>query len=160
MLKIIYPGSFDPPTNGHLNIIQRAASIYDEVDVVIAVNPQKKYTFTDDERFEMMKELVKNFSNVSVHMWDRLIVVYAEKHQSKIILRGVRGVDDFSYEFQLSMINKGLKPSVETIFMTTDPKYFVLRSSAIKELVLFGGDISAMVPRFVADALRRKMLLS
>ena len=157
MFRVVYPGSFDPPTNGHLNIIQRASGIYDLVDVVIAVNPQKNYAFSADERCSMMSELVRHLSNVKVTVWDRLIVDYLEKENARIILRGVRGVADFTYEFELSMINKGLKPSVETIFMTTDPAYFVLKSSAIKELALFGGDISAMVPPLVEMAIRKKM---
>jgi pantetheine-phosphate adenylyltransferase len=159
MFKVVYPGSFDPPTNGHLNIIQRAAGIYAFVDVVIAVNPQKNYAFSADERYSMMVELVRSMPNVRVAVWDRLIVDYLEKENARIILRGVRGVADFNYEFELSMINKGLKPRVETIFMTTDPAYFVLRSSAIKELAMFGGDISSMVPALVEQAIKRKLIL-
>jgi pantetheine-phosphate adenylyltransferase len=158
MFKVVYPGSFDPPTNGHLNIIQRASGIYHAVDVVIAVNPQKNYTFSAEERCAMMEELVRHMPNVKVAVWDRLIVDYLEKENARIILRGVRGVADFTYEFELSMINKGLKPRVETIFMTTDPAYFVLRSSAIKELALFGGDISSMVPPLVERAIRKKLI--
>jgi pantetheine-phosphate adenylyltransferase len=156
MLKALFPGSFDPPTMGHLNILQRAARIYDEIDVVIAVNPNKDYTFTADERYEMMVKLVEELSNVHVHVWDRLIVRYAEEVGARIIIRGVRALADFEYEFELSMLNKGLNPTVETIFMPTDPQYFVLRSTSIKELARLGGDISSMVPGFVADALKAR----
>jgi pantetheine-phosphate adenylyltransferase len=151
------PGSFDPPTNGHLNLIERASRIYDEIEVVIAANVQKTYTFSADERFRMMKELVEPFPNVHVHLWDRLIVEFAEKVDARIMIRGVRALADFAYEFELSMVNKGLNPKVETIFMPTDPKYFVLRSSQIKELARLDGDISHMVPDVVARALKEKL---
>jgi pantetheine-phosphate adenylyltransferase len=157
MLRALFPGSFDPPTNGHLNIIQRCAVIYDELDVVIAVNVSKQSTFSAEERYEMMNELVREFSNVRVHLWDRLIVEFAEKANAKIMVRGVRALDDFEYEFELSMINKGLNPNIETIMMPTDPRYFVLRSSAIKELARLNGDISSMVPATVAERLKEKL---
>jgi len=157
MLRALFPGSFDPPTNGHLNLLERASRIYDEIDVVIAVNPNKGYTFTADERFEMMRELVQEYSNVQVHLWDKLIVTFAEKVGARIMIRGVRALADFGYEFELSMINKGLDPAVETIFMPTDPQYFVLRSTSIKELARLGGDISTMVPPIVAEALHERV---
>ena len=151
------PGSFDPPTNGHLNLIDRASRIYDEIDVVIAVNPNKNYTFSADERVSMMEELVEDYQNVHVHLWDKLIVKFAEKVGARIMIRGVRALADFGYEFELSMINKGLNPQVETIFMPTDPQYFVLRSTSIKELARLGGDISTMVPPMVAEALHERL---
>ncbi|MFP4484265.1 MAG: pantetheine-phosphate adenylyltransferase [Spirochaetaceae bacterium] len=157
MLRALFPGSFDPPTNGHLNIIHRCAVIYDELDVVIAVNVNKSYTFSAEERYEMMVELVRDYPNVRVHLWDRLIVEFAEKSNAKIMIRGVRALDDFEYEFELSMINKGLNPNVETIMIPTDPRYFVLRSSAIKELARLNGDISSMVPETVAKRLKEKL---
>ncbi|MFW5742099.1 MAG: pantetheine-phosphate adenylyltransferase [Spirochaetota bacterium] len=157
MLRALFPGSFDPPTNGHLNLLERASRIYDEIDVVIAVNPNKGYTFTADERFEMMRALVEEYSNVQVHLWDKLIVKFAEKVGARIMIRGVRALADFGYEFELSMINKGLNPAVETIFMPTDPQYFVLRSTSIKELARLGGDISTMVPPVVAEALHERL---
>jgi pantetheine-phosphate adenylyltransferase len=153
----MFPGSFDPPTNGHKNLLQRASKLWDEIDVVIAVNSFKHCTFSADESFAMLTELTKEFQNVTVHVWDKLIVEYAEMTGAKVIIRGVRALSDFSYEFELSMTNKGLKPGIETIFMPTDPQYFVLRSSAIKEIALFGGDVSTMVPPLVADALRKKL---
>lgn len=157
MIKAIFPGSFDPPTNGHLNLIRRASELWDEIDVVIAVNALKKYTFDAEERVGMMKTLVKEYPNVRVTVWDKLIVDYAEKEGARILIRGVRALADFTYEFELSMVNKGLKPGIETIFMPTDPKYFVLRSSVIKELAALDGDISSMVPESVAEALRKKL---
>ncbi|HUX13412.1 MAG TPA: pantetheine-phosphate adenylyltransferase [Spirochaetia bacterium] len=157
MLSALFPGSFDPPTNGHLNLIQRASGIYDHIHVVIAVNVTKQYTFTAEERFKMMSELLKGYGNVDVHLWDRLIVEFAEKVGARLMIRGVRALADFSYEFELSMVNRGLNSSIETIFMPTDPQYFVLRSSQIKELARLGGDISTMVPEIVAVALRQKV---
>lgn len=157
MLRALMPGSFDPPTNGHLNLIERASRIFEEIEVVIAANVQKSYTFSADERFEMMQRLVEPFDNVQVHLWDRLIVEFAEKMDARVMIRGVRALADFAYEFELSMVNKGLNPKVETIFMPTDPKYFVLRSSQIKELARLDGDISHMVPDLVATALKEKL---
>ena len=157
MLRALFPGSFDPPTNGHLNLLERASQIFDEIHVVIAVNPQKNYTFNADERFSMVKELAGDFPNVEVHLWDKLIVKFAEKVGARVMIRGVRAIADFGYEFELSMINKGLNPQVETIFMPTDPQYFVLRSTSIKELARLGGDISTMVPPIVAEALHARL---
>lgn len=157
MLRALFPGSFDPPTNGHLNLIERASSIYDEVLVVVASNPMKAYTFTADERYTMMNDLASDFENVQVHVWDSLIVKFAEKMNAGIMIRGVRALADFAYEFELSMMNKGLNPRIETIFMPTDPQYFVLRSTTIKELARLGGDISTMVPPAVAAALTERL---
>jgi pantetheine-phosphate adenylyltransferase len=155
-LKAAFPGSFDPPTLGHLNIIQRAASIFDELLVVVAENRQKKYLFSAEERVDMIRELVKDRKNVSIELCDSLIVEFLQKRDIRLLVRGVRGVDDFSYEFELSMMNKGLYPQIETLFMTTEPKYIVLRSSSIRELASFHGDVSAMVPPLVAEALKAK----
>jgi len=159
MLKAAFPGSFDPPTFGHLNVVERASGIFDELHIIVAVNRQKQYLFTPEERISMMKELVSPWPNVSVGLCETLIVDYIRKRNLHVLIRGVRGVTDFSYEFDLSMMNKGLDASIETIFMTTDPKYFVLRSSAIKELASFGGDVSSMVPKRVAEALKNKFAL-
>ncbi|MCL2759258.1 MAG: pantetheine-phosphate adenylyltransferase [Treponema sp.] len=154
--KAAFPGSFDPPTSGHINIIQRAASIFDELIVIIAENKQKKYLFTAEERASMIRELVKDQKNVSVTTCDCLIVDYLKKMGIKLLIRGVRGLEDFSYEFELSMMNRTLDPEIETIFMTTDPEYFVIRSSSIKELASFNGNLHGMVPPLVAKALKNK----
>ncbi len=157
MLKAVYPGSFDPPTNGHMNVIDRASRFFDDLDVVIAVNEGKHYLFTWEERVKMMETLLEKYDNVHLHIWDRLIVEYVQQANAKVLLRGVRALSDFSYEFELAMTNKGLDPEIETLFIPTDPKYFVLRSSAIKEIAMFGGDVSSMVPNIVAEALKRKL---
>jgi len=156
MLKAAFPGSFDPPTSGHINIIRRAASIFDELVVVVAENRQKKYLFSSDERASMIRELVKDQKNVSVTVCDCLIVDFLKRSDIKLLIRGVRGLEDFTYEFELSMMNRTLDPDIETIFMTTDPEFFVIRSSSIKELASFNGNLHGMVPPLVANALKEK----
>jgi len=157
MQTAIFPGTFDPPTNGHLNLIARAASIFEQLHVVVAVNQAKKTLFSPEERLDMMRELLESYHNVEVNLWYRLIVDYAIEHKAKVMLRGVRALADFGYEFELAMTNKELRPELEIMFMPTDPKYFVLRSSAIKEIAMYDGDLSTMVPPQVADALRDKL---
>jgi pantetheine-phosphate adenylyltransferase len=156
-MTVIYPGSFDPPTNGHLDIMKRAAGIFDQLQVIIADNPRKTYFFSAQERLSMIREMVADWPNVQVTLWQGLVVKYAEQSGARLILRGVRALADFDYEFELSMMNRALSPKIETIFMPTDQKYFVLRSSAIKEVALFGGDFSEMVPPVVAKALRERV---
>ena len=153
----VLPGSFDPPTHGHLNLIYRASRIFDRLHVVIAVNQAKEYLFSGDERFEMMRELVAECKNVEVHVWNQLIVRFVREVGANVIVRGVRALADFSYEFELAMTNKTLSSEIETIFLPTDPKYFVLRSSAIKEIAVLGGDISSMVPTSVAESIHKRV---
>ena len=157
MLRVMYPGSFDPPTNGHLDIINRAVRIFDELEIVIATNPDKRTFFSAEERFGMMQRLVAGLPNVRVHRWDGLVVEMAEKLGARIMLRGVRALSDFNYEFELSTMNRALNSRIETIFLPTDQKYFVLRSSGIKEVARLGGDISQMVPPLVAEAVFAKL---
>ena len=156
MERIIYPGTFDPPTNGHLDIVQRASAMFEHLDVVISVNPLKQTLFSDVERVEMMKALVEGLGNVEVHAWDGLIVELAERIGARIILRGVRAMSDFQYEFELALTQKHLDRSVETIFLPTAQEHFLLRSSTIKEIAQFGGDVSDMVPPVVERGLRLK----
>jgi pantetheine-phosphate adenylyltransferase len=156
-MKAIYPGSFDPPTNGHLDIMRRASGIFDQLEVVIADNAQKRYMFNADERFEMITSMVAELPNVQVTIWKGLIVDFAEKIGARVIVRGVRALSDFDYEFELSLMNRVLNTKIETLFMPTDQKYSVLRSSGIKELALFGGDISEMVPSVVERHVRAKI---
>ena len=156
MSKAVFPGSFDPPTLGHLNIIERASSLFTEIDVVVAVNPEKKYLFTPEERVEMLRELTKIYSNVKIHTWNSLIVDYAEKNGADVLLRGIRNATDFAYEFDLSLINHSLNNKVDTIFIPCEQKYVTIKSSSIKELAKFGGDISQMVPELVAREVQKK----
>lgn len=158
MGKAVFAGSFDPPTYGHLNVIERAKEIFSEVHVVIAVNNDKKYLFSGDERLTMMQYLVKDWKNVVLSTWSSLIVDYAKKIGAGVLIRGVRNVSDFSYEFDLALMNRGLNPSIETMFLVPEPRFFVLRSSSIKELATFGGDVSDMVPQIVASALKEKLV--
>ena len=157
MLTAMFPGTFDPPTHGHLNLIQRAAKIFDHVYVIIAVNRDKSCLFSEEERLGLLQRLLVENKNVEVLTWDRLIVDFAKKYHVGVMLRGVRALADFSYEFELAMTNKQLYPDLEIFFIPTDPRYFVLRSSAIKEMAAFGADISSMVPSEVAEMLRRKV---
>lgn len=156
MTLAVFAGSFDPPTYGHLNIIQRASRLFDKLDVVVASNINKKYLFTAEERLKMMESLTQSLENVSVHVWDKLIVEYAEKHNAKVLLRGIRNTNDFAYEFDLSLMNHNLDSKIETLFIPTEPKYVIVKSSSIKELAMFGGDISGMVPPVVCEAVRKK----
>ena len=156
-MQVIFPGTFDPPTNGHLDLLRRAARMFGRVVVVIAVNPDKAALFTAQERLGMINSLVQDLPNAEVHVWQGLIVEFARREGIHTLLRGVRALSDFEYEFELSMMNKALFPRIETIFLPTDQKYFVLRSSGIKEVARFGGDIRSMVPEVVAQALAEKL---
>ena len=157
MIKAVFPGSFDPPTNGHLDIIQRASKLFDDVDVVISVNPNKNYMFSEQERLQMLSTLLKDYKNVQIHVWEGLIVNYAKETGAKVLIRGIRSSNDFSYEFELAHMNQNLNPQIETMFLPSKEKWGVVKSSSIKELALFGGDISRMVPPLVVDALKKKL---
>ena len=156
-MQVIFPGTFDPPTNGHLDLMRRAARMFERVVVVIAVNPHKEALFSAQEREQMVRTMVVDLPNTEVQLWQGLVVDYAEQSGIRTLLRGVRALSDFEYEFELSMMNRALRPTIETIFMPTDQKYFVLRSSAIKEVARFGEDIRNMVPEVVARALIEKL---
>ncbi len=156
MVKAVFPGSFDPPTNGHLNLIKRGSFLFDSLDVLISINYKKKYLLSPEERFQLMQDMVKDIPNVRVTLWEKLVVDYAENNGISVILRGVRALDDFSYEFELSMLNKQLNPNVETIFLPTEQKYIVMRSSSIKEMVNLGADVGNMVPPGVETLLKLK----
>ena len=155
-MNAVFPGTFDPPTNGHLNLIERASHIMAKVLVVVSANAQKRCLFTPQERHDFLVTMTSHLPNVEVYIWDKLIVDFASNHGIRTILRGVRAFTDFGYEFELSMINKGINHSIETFLMPTDPRYFVLRSSAIKELVQLECDVSSMVPPVVEAALKEK----
>lgn len=152
----VFPGSFDPPTYGHLNVIERASRLFDKLDVVVSENPGKSSLFTADERVIMLKTLVEPYHNVEVHKWNALVVDYAERAGAKVLIRGIRNVNDFSYEFDLSLMNHSLNSDIETLFMPTETRYVIVKSSSIKELAQFGGDISGMVPPIVSDAVLKK----
>jgi pantetheine-phosphate adenylyltransferase len=153
------PGSFDPPTLGHLNIILRSAALYGKLYVVVADNIQKKCLFSAEERRDMLAELLAEHKNVEVFVWQGLVVDFARKHNIGVMIRGVRALVDFGYEFELAMTNKQLFPELEVLFMPTDPHYFLLRSSAIKEMAAYGADITSMVPPLVAENMRNRVKL-
>ena len=156
MVKAVFAGSFDPPTNGHLDIIKRASGLFESVDVVVSVNPEKKTMFTEEERVNFLRELIKPFKNVSVHSYKGIIVNYAKEVGAKVLVRGVRSANDFGYEFELALMNQNLNPEIETVFLQSKEKYAIVKSSSIKQLAQFGGDISRMVPPIVAEALSNK----
>lgn len=156
MITAVFPGTFDPPTYGHLNIIERTCRLFDSIDVAISINPDKTCLFSAEERLAMLKELTKGFDNVQVHTCNTLIVDYCRAVGAKVLLRGIRNTNDFSYEFDLSLMNRSLNGEVETLFVPTEQRYFLIRSSSIKEVARFGGDISGMVPSIVVDAIKEK----
>ena len=151
------PGTFDPPTLGHLDIITRSAALYDELYVVIADNIAKKTLFSALERKAMLEEVLKDYNNIHVLCWQGLVVDFTRRYDVGVMIRGVRALVDFGYEFELAETNKQLCPEVEILFMPTNPNFFLLRSSAIKEMAAFGADISSMVPQVVIDALKDKL---
>ena len=156
MVKAVFAGSFDPPTYGHLDIISRSAKIFSELHVLLAVNGQKTSLFTSDERMEMLEELTSEYTNVQICRWEGLVVDYAKNNEINVLIRGVRNVSDFSYEFDLALLNRSLAYGIETLFLPPDPRYFVLRSSSIRELASLGGNLSQMVPSCVEKKLKVK----
>ena len=145
-ITAIYPGTFDPVTNGHLDIIERASKLFDSVIITIAVNSSKKPLFTKDERMDMIKNVTKKFKNVSVDVFDGLLVSYAKKKKASVIIRGLRAISDFDYEFQIAMATRRLSPDLETIFLMTKWEHSFLSSSVVREVALLGGDFSSFVP--------------
>ncbi|MDU5142191.1 MAG: pantetheine-phosphate adenylyltransferase [Paenibacillus dendritiformis] len=152
----VYPGSFDPVTLGHLDIIQRAAKQFDKLIVAVLNNSSKKPLFTIEERLELLRTVTKPWPNVEVDSFSDLTVNYMDAKKGDVIVRGVRSVTDFEYELQLASTNQKLNPRVETIFMMTNPKYSYLSSSIVKEIAHYGGDISELVAPEVEAALRVK----
>lgn len=157
MRRAMFPGSFDPPTMGHINIIERAAALFDELYVVVADNISKKCMFTAEERKAMIEESLPDVRNMRVMIYQGLTVDFAAEHDISVIIRGVRAMADFAYEFELAMTNKMLNPRVDVLFIPTDPKYFIICSSQIKEMARFGADFSPMVPEPVQRRMKEKM---
>jgi pantetheine-phosphate adenylyltransferase len=157
MLKAAFSGSFDPPTFGHLNLIERSAALFDDLTVVLAENRQKKTLFSLEERISMVSELVKPWKNVAVESSPALTVDFMRERGIKILVRGIRGAQDFSYEFELSLWNKTLAPEIETIFLIAEPRHSLVSSSAVKELAGFHRDLSPYVPPLVEAALKLRI---
>jgi len=153
----IYPGSFDPLTNGHLDVIQRAAKLFDRVVVAVASNESKHPLFTKDERVALVKKAVFRLPNVEADAFDGLLVEYVAAKQAQVIVRGLRAVSDFEFEFQLALMNRKLDENIETIFMMPKDTYTFLSSRIVKEIARLGGDVSSFVPPNVQVALRKKL---
>ncbi len=152
----IYPGTFDPITNGHMSIIRRALEIFDKLIVAILINPQKKPLFSVEERIFMIKEATKGMGNVEVDTFEGLLVDYAVKKGANVIIRGLRATSDFEFEFQMALMNRKLNRSVQSIFLMTDYKWLYVSSSIIKEVASFGGDVEGLVPDIVNEKLKEK----
>jgi pantetheine-phosphate adenylyltransferase len=152
----VYPGSFDPITNGHVDLIQRALKIFDRIIVAVATNAFKKPLFSVEERMEMIRVSLVDHPRVSIDSFEGLLVEYCKRRDAKVILRGLRAVTDFEYEFQLAMINRRLEPDIETVFLMTGLRWVFLSSSILKEAAIHGGNIEGMVPEIVAQKLRQK----
>ena len=152
--RVIYPGSFDPITNGHLDVINRAATLFDEVVVAVAFNEQKQGLFTAEERLALLREVSGAMPNIRIAQFDGLLMDFARKEGATAVVRGLRAVSDFEFEFQMALMNRKLEPQIETIFLMPAEKYTYLSSRIVKEIARLGGDVSSFVPVSVAKALR------
>lgn len=157
MLRAIYPGSFDPVTYGHIDIIQRSAKIVDELIVGVLNNKAKMPLFSVEERVRMLKEVTKDLPNVKIVPFDGLLVDFAVSLEADVIIRGLRAITDFEYELQMSQTNHKMQSSIETMFLTTSIEYSYLSSTTVREIAAFGGDVSQFVPEAVALELKKKM---
>ena len=157
MAKAIVPGSFDPVTNGHLDIIERAAALFERVTVAIAINSGKTALFSTEERMEMIREVVGHLPNVEVDSFTGLLVDYAVSRDASVIVKGLRAVMDFEYELQMALMNRRQRPEVETVFMMTGTEYSYLSSSIVKEIARLGGSVEGLVPENVGKRLRAKV---
>jgi pantetheine-phosphate adenylyltransferase len=157
MKRAVYPGSFDPITNGHLDIIERASKVFDELTVAILVNPDKKGLFEIDERVELIKKVIKPYKNVKVESFKGLLVDFMNERDIDVIVKGLRAVSDFEYEFKMALMNNKLDPSKETVFMMTNAKYSYLSSSAVKQVAKFGGCLKELVPDELIGIINNKV---
>lgn len=156
MRKAVYPGSFDPISNGHLDIIKRASKLFDEVHIVVSYNMIKNYSFTVEERIEMLKKVTEGLNNIVISSWDGLVVSYCKNNGIKVIIRGMRNYSDYETEFSLFQYNKDIYPECETILLMPTTKNQVVSSSAIKELVTFGCAIDKYVPKCLINEITNK----
>jgi pantetheine-phosphate adenylyltransferase len=154
----ICPGSFDPPTNGHLNIIERGLKIFDRLIVAVAVNSKKQAIFDADERVEILQEIFGHDTAIEIDHFEGLLVNYAKQRKITTILRGIRNMSDYEYEFQMALANKAMHPDLETVFIMTDGRYTHLSSSIIKDVIQYGGKSSEMIHPLVEERLKRKLV--
>jgi len=154
----VYPGSFDPVTNGHCDVIKRAIRLFDRVIVAVIENPAKKPLFSVDERMDMLRAVTKGLPGVMISHFDGLLVDYMKKKEANIIIRGLRAMSDFEYEFQMALTNRKLAPDIETVFLMPGEAYTYLTSSIVKEVVSLNGKVKGLVPRKIEVYLRRKLL--
>ncbi len=153
----VYPASFDPITNGHLDLIERASRLFDELVVAVAENVEKKGLFTVDERIEMIQGVLGDRPNIRVDVIRTLLVDYARKQGAGIVIRGLRALSDFEYEFEMALMNSHMYPDLETVFLMTSERWFYVSSSRLREIVSFGADVSEFVPPIVNQRLREKL---
>ncbi len=156
MKKAIYPGSFDPVTLGHLDVIERASKLFDHLIIAVLGNSAKTPLFSTEERVNMLKEVTKHIPNVEVERFGGLTVDFAKAHDAKAMVRGLRAVTDFEYELQIAQLNHVINPEIDTVFLTTDLKYAYLSSSSVKEVAAYGGDISQFVTPYVEAEVKKK----
>jgi pantetheine-phosphate adenylyltransferase len=154
--KAVYPGSFDPITNGHFDIIQRGLKIFDKILIAVLENPKKKPLFSTQERINMIRDTFAGYDNVEVKSFHGLLVEFARKNKAKIVIRGLRAISDFEYEFQMALMNRKLNPEIETFFMTPSVDYSFLSSKLAKEIFMLGGCLKDLVPQEVEKRLREK----
>lgn len=157
MNKAVYPGSFDPTTNGHMDIIFRASRIVDKLIVGVLQNPSKTPLFSIDERVNHLKMLTQNINNIEIISFSGLLIDFVQSVNAKVVIRGLRAVTDFEYEFQMALTNRILVPEVETLFISTSTQFLFLSSSVVKEIAMFGGNVEAMVPAQIKEALKDKL---
>ena len=157
-LIAVYPGSFDPATNGHLDVIERAARTFDRLIVAVGRNPGKSSAlFTVEERLEMLEEVCRRWENVAVDAFDGMLVAYARAQNARVVIKGLRAISDFEYEFQMALANRELAPDIETLFMMTGAEHLYLSSSLVKEIAQLGGDVGTLVPPLVERRLRERL---
>lgn len=154
---VICPGSFDPVTLGHIDIISRASAMFDKVIVAVLVNSSKKPSFTTEERINLLKKALSDFDNIEIQSFDGLLADYAKETSADAVVRGLRAVSDFEYEFQMSLTNKRLNPDLETIFLTSRAEYMFLSSSIVKQVATLNGDISNFVPECIHDEIKKRL---
>lgn len=157
MVKAVYPGSFDPVTNGHVDIIDRASKVFDHLIVAVLENPRKTPLFSIEERVEMLNNIIEHYPNVEVDYYKGLLIEYSRKQGAKIIIKGLRAISDFEFEFQMALINRKLDCDVETLFMMTNNKYSYISSSIVKEVASYGGEVKDLVPPEVYESIMKKM---